>query len=898
MLEVQPRWLASTVDPYGDGSSGTCQVRGELSTPYEGTTLTNGALFTITANGESLNLQALELSTGTNDIETLQPNLKVLARKGTTISGNINDWIEIASMTALPSPDGSGVVVPRTMFPTSFPIGAGEVWMILVTFSSAEILQIQQTTDTIGTVSEEDDYLKINVGQTIGQGDNPLSGMGTSSIVFQGRIHYRVLKACDSLVYATKLSFPVAVKSGTDPMALKNSIFDIFSNVVQDVASLQRWTEVYSLALDIVDLEAKGGADNCRQYGFASECDQFSSTVSFVHHESLNTRDLQVGLLGSLPFEDNHMPVISINGLDIAYTGMDVLKEDFEMDIMGLSLDTIFSPLQREYLGRVIYKYLETNSKVHPFRVEVSQTVRRRLRSTRQLAGKLSTVAMVYGMGDDTKEFQNAIYTAVKNEKSQFVRDIQRRHYLPDPINDDSDLGTIFDNVVDVTWRPKLSSESNALGGGGGGGQGDDGGMSKGQIQIFLFSITLCLSFLILLYRFLTDFVLFQKGHHVENKKSPNKASEDEEIPTRPELANMDKPRQGPSVPIDLKNLAGFDRRKPPSIKDDASQRSDKSDRSGRGDGSNPSSGRTSFRAQRGSQEEESSRTDSLDESVRKPSSLRLPGFQAINSFFENGTTRKRSGSMDLDETPESSRSYTMSGDGSNRDRSSPKGAPLRISKSASMGDPSPSPAPRRRSIRLDVNDDDKSSHSNKSNRDSSARSKQSQNERGLIRSKSADHSGFFVDRNKSPQTDVPAASSKQAESKGSRHGTQLSPVKESLTMSGEQKDKIPKMKLPSTKSKAGKDPKKPPSKVGMVVKPKPSLDNSVRSSVDGDGVARVAPKTIKKSKKGEKAETTKVSKKKGKTEKVKNQAKTEEPAKPKKQPSPNRVDMTGATYI
>ena len=519
----QRRALATAVDLYstGGGDTTTCQVRADISTPYNGAiTVTNGAVFTVTSIGEYINLQALEFSTGSgNDIDALQPAVQIWAQKGTTVSQNRADWIELTSTTAVGSPDGMGAVVPRTDIPNPLPFGPGETWTILVSFGSAKILHMQATANAIGTVHQEDPYIKINVGQGIGSGEDPFAAIGTTSAAFQGRLHYRVLKPCESMPATTKFPFPIAVKSGIDKTQLTSSVQDAFSTLLQNSTSLQRWTQDYGLTLESVDPGSDVSSENCKQYGFEAGCDIYTTQVLFEHYASLNSRDLLLDLLLKLPFEDDKVPlhVLDVDGLEITYTGVEAMFEDFEISLTGLPSGTILSPIQREYIADVVYQFIESSSAVVPHRVEVSQSARRKLIRSReaQELQELLTVATIFGLGDDANDFQRDMNAAFKSENAKFLRELQRLQFLPGPINDDADLGVIFADVTDVTVR--YMGGSSRTGSSSGGNNSNE--TNSRQIQLIVFSISLSLSIVYLVYRVLKDFCLVKDGCHVEDIK-------------------------------------------------------------------------------------------------------------------------------------------------------------------------------------------------------------------------------------------------------------------------------------------------------------------------------------------------------------------------------------------
>lgn len=552
-----PRVLTD-VDVFSGGAPGTCQVRDALSTPYDGTFAANGALFTVSALG-SLDILAIEFATNIEitdeniDMSSL-PQVQVWARQGTTFSDKPSDWIELANTRAVVSPDRSGVLVPRVEMSQPISLTAGADWSILVSLEGGDekILRMKGVTDTVGMPFQENDLVKLNVGRSLDSPGDPFQAPRSASMAFQGKLHYRSLKPCSSMTSTTKLPFSFVVKAGAGQSEVQSTVFAIFSTMLRDEANFKRLAQVHNLKLQDVDIGERQAADKCDEYGFEIDgCDQYFSQVLFDHYSSLHDHELILELLQDVQFRDDLGADGSVDDINVVYTGDEVLEESYEVSVVGVPPETYLNPFQRDYLSEVIYDFLKETSGVLPYKVEVAQSLRRNLVRKRELQGQLTALATIVGIGDDADGFWKEIKSTFDKQKDELIHRIRQEQYLPGPINDGNDFGAIFRDISNIKIAPqRLGNLGPAVGNGG------DDGMSKAQIQIISFSIAAVLAFLWLLYRFMRDCVLVEKGFKVENKKlSDVKTANSDGTFTRPELENMDKPRQKPTSSIDIPPL-------------------------------------------------------------------------------------------------------------------------------------------------------------------------------------------------------------------------------------------------------------------------------------------------------------------------------------------------------
>ena len=860
-----PRGLATTVDVFSrEGGEAICQVRADLSTPSNGTVgvVTYGAVFTVTSIANSIDLQALEFSTGSKvDVDDLQPTVQIWALNGTTISQNRTDWIKLTSTQAVGSPDGLSAVVPRTDISRPLTMGPGETWTLLASFGSAKVLQMQETDKAIGVVLQEDPYMKINVGQGIGSGEDPFAAIGTTSAVFQGRLHYHVLKPCESMPATTTFPFPIAVKSGIDKTELTNSVQDAFSSLLKDSAGMVRWTQVYGLTLDSVEIGSKEeDTEDCKQYGFEAGCDIYTTQALFEHHASLDSRELILDLLLKLPFQDGY--VLDFDGLAITYTGVDALAKDFEISLTGLPSGTILSPIQRGYMADVVYNFIESSSAVVPHRVEVSQTARRKLLRSRELQEEqeLLTVATISGIGNDADDFQKDIDAAFQSENAQFLRELQRRQYLPGPINDGADLGAMFADVTDVSIWVRGETAPIVPGTVGG---GDSNGMSNRKIQLIAFSVGLGLAVLFLAYRLLKDCILVKRGFHVENKKLSEKTTASDDSSPAPEHDDKDIKPETPNSSFGVDNLTGIKNTgKASSFNDDMSIRSSRSHRSALESAARGQPNRTlndgevrgtmkggdddsTIRRRSSIGDPNESRASLLEGSTRGPP--KTPSGRTRRTV-QDGSSIQMKASGELEEASGSIRSIRSVSDSSHRGPQTPrKGEKLRRTQSAvQYGSSLP---------RKTASDLDESTGSNRSMSDSSRRAQASPKGRvGVRRIQSAVQNGSTppLARNKSPDIifspsmsnietpETPSGNSskfrgKRPISAQSLGTAALSPVNESATP-------LRKVKhLPRVNSSVGKSPRSTSRPAAMGTSSKKSVGSAETSG------ATETPKSLKK---------------------------------------------------
>lgn len=235
------------------GTPGTCQVRTSLDTLYTGEVKSYGAVFTIRALTDPVEIQSFEFanidSDGSHDVN-------IYAKSDTVFSTNLRDWTELTSARSVRSADGLGAISPRAQMQNSITLSAGEEALVYLTLNTPN-LRMAETADPVGTVYQSDDFLELMVGQSIE--DLPeLMGTRTGNRAFQGKLHYRVLKDCSTLGTETELTFPFAAEPGTDRRELNAAVSAGFINLLNEEADLARWQNVYGLSIDGVELRTKG----------------------------------------------------------------------------------------------------------------------------------------------------------------------------------------------------------------------------------------------------------------------------------------------------------------------------------------------------------------------------------------------------------------------------------------------------------------------------------------------------------------------------------------------------------------------------------------------------------------------------------------------------------------
>ncbi len=303
--------------------------------------------------------------------------------------------------------------------------------------------------------------------------------------------------------------------------------------------------------------------DDCSRYNLTSGCELYDSDIIFGHFKSLGARELVLEFLLKLNFRKGLGDLG--DGISVTYVGDEVLEQEYDVTITGVPPGTVLNPIQRDYLEKVTFDFLEEFSTAEPHRVEIRQSVsdqrllrRRETRHvhssfTRDLEeqGVVHAEAVVFGIGKDREAFLEELEKAFVSNTEQYKEEVQRQQYLPGEINDETNLGVVFEGLTDITVKrfgppspptPTVSSSKEKL--------------NSSQIQIIVFSVGLVVSFLWLVYRILKDCVWVEDGWTVKKEKLSEKVEREKgDAVSRPELSNMDKPRQRPSMAIDITGL-------------------------------------------------------------------------------------------------------------------------------------------------------------------------------------------------------------------------------------------------------------------------------------------------------------------------------------------------------
>lgn len=237
---------------FASGGPGTCQIRNSLDTLYNGETAAFGAVFTVQALTNSVDIQGIEFA---NMEASKESAVKIFVIKSDTFSSNPNDWIELASTTSVPSPDGLGAIAPRADFTRSVSFNQGDVWTFYVSLESGNLKMADS--GTTGSSYQVDNFLQLNVGESMDTGAE-FTAARTPNKAFQGKLYYRVLKPCNTLGTQTELIFPFATDAGTDRVALNAAVSAGFERLLANETDLVRWVNVYGLAIKTITLKSLG----------------------------------------------------------------------------------------------------------------------------------------------------------------------------------------------------------------------------------------------------------------------------------------------------------------------------------------------------------------------------------------------------------------------------------------------------------------------------------------------------------------------------------------------------------------------------------------------------------------------------------------------------------------
>lgn len=246
------------VELYGEGGVGTCLIRNSLDTLYSGEVAASGAVFTVKALSSSIEIQGIEFANVNADDDS---TVQIYVRQGTSFSSNKVDWTQLATTTSVRSPDGLGAIVPRADMTAGVTMAQGDERTFYISLGSNN-LKMADSSASSGSAFQSDDYLQLNVGESVAAGAE-FSASRTPNRAFQGKLHYRVIKPCNTLTTETKLVFPFAAEPATDAQKLNDAVSAGFNKLLTDEADLARWTTAYGLKINSLTLKSKGTLGTC-----------------------------------------------------------------------------------------------------------------------------------------------------------------------------------------------------------------------------------------------------------------------------------------------------------------------------------------------------------------------------------------------------------------------------------------------------------------------------------------------------------------------------------------------------------------------------------------------------------------------------------------------------------
>jgi hypothetical protein len=589
------RFLEGEVDLFGIG--GVCQLRTSLDTEYSGTSFATGTMFAVTAK-EAIEVESFEFANLPTDSEkTLE--VEIYTRQGgdyLSVTDQPNQWTLISKTTAVDSPDGIGLIAPRPDVLRSVQMKQGDSRSFYFTLKSQH-LQVESPNNgklETGNPYISDDYLQIDVGVSFRSYPFPFSV--DADRAFQGKIHYRALQDCQKLVMSTELIFPFVVTKHADVQDIDRALTNGFVELLQEEATLIRWTQTHGLALYTVEPKNKGTRgtlvnvpqsdiqlgnlivdtaflDDCTEYGFEEGCIFYESILSFQHYQSLGPKELILEMTSNVVKEPGFGS--TENDFDIVYIGDQILQQAYDITLTGIPENTILNPIQRNYIESVTYDFLEQFSDADPYLVEASQRVGRRLRYMRwdddrhlQETGVMHIESTIYGIGDDLDAFRDAIEESFSTNGNQYRKELIGQQHNPGEINDNGDQGFIFAELFKVSISRDGSNETSSSADN----VANSSGLESQDIQIIIFSTVLGIAFLWLMYRIAKDFLLVDGASKIKKEKlSDKKEREVEEA--KEALDNMDKPGRKP--PGKSHSFDGFEQFQAsvPADSDDAPQK-------------------------------------------------------------------------------------------------------------------------------------------------------------------------------------------------------------------------------------------------------------------------------------------------------------------------------------
>ena len=447
-----------------------CSLTTSINTNDGGGTSTaaTGVMFTMEVT-EPIDLLTLEfqLSETATNVDGVINNVQVYYRQG-DFTDAINQpslWTILADTNAHLVENAAGAIVPVNQF-ESATFSPGQVYSIYVISTVAA----SQVDAAIGTISSEDESVSVRTGVSL-EGNEAFPASYTQIANFNGVVHYRVNnKSCQQMTTTTEVGLEFAVDE--EPLdTVISGLTSVVSAAVQEVIdtnpTMQRYKELHLLSVVDANTGFQGKSEKCPEE--FERCSVFMTTVTLSHLETLNSGELQLGVLAQnkniAKSVEDESPVGTL------YVGDPPVTTDYIITLEGVPMIAGMNAIQRRYFEQITTDILNENHHIQFYatlvldqtvegRRKLSSSLRGSLRHKLEALGSTKVVAEIIGAGSESK-VGSVVLEKLSDSDMTYMKKLATQQLRPGEINQ-LDFGEYFSNLAGVQVQPRPAGEDDA----------------------------------------------------------------------------------------------------------------------------------------------------------------------------------------------------------------------------------------------------------------------------------------------------------------------------------------------------------------------------------------------------------------------------------------------------
>jgi hypothetical protein len=466
-----------------------------FATPYSNDARSlpySGIMFDLFSKAEPLEILTIEFDVRNSAVTDY--SVEVFTTDGAYAS-KISDrslWRRVANAEAVPSPDGSGVIIPQRVF-ENIQLGARERLSMYIQMKGPWIENRAEALTKTGELANEGldffSYAGIGLNSRF-----PTTFDTTTDPQFSGRVYYQQSKACEDTT-ETVIDVQFVGSAAPDSNTLTTMSTSV-KNVVEQYVLAEEWfagmASSSGLSISGTPKTTSGSYNGECPW---SACASFTTALTFSHKSSLSPGELRYEFYRYVDGITREAKAL-LKTEELAYLGLKSASAGFSLTFTGVTEGESMSPEHENFLESAMVNFFQdsiqrSSNFVTVFDSEITaDNVLRKVRNLRMLDGAIQIEGSFFGARSaplDKEEFVVQLQSSLRNEEDILVQSLRYGSITPQPDLPPESVLLYFNNVVavsgtfsagpsvDADWVEIVDPGDDVVDGGGNGGGNDSG---------------------------------------------------------------------------------------------------------------------------------------------------------------------------------------------------------------------------------------------------------------------------------------------------------------------------------------------------------------------------------------------------------------------------------------